>query len=106
MNTTETTNRTMEIAQTIVSQIKALDFWAMGAWGCQNLVALPESKEFAGGLRFKVNGMKFKGYVAIELRWVDDYTISFLNRKGEVAKKVEGVYCDQLVEIIDWIEGR
>lgn len=102
----ETTSRALEIARTIVNQIKYADKWALGAWKCQNLVALPESKEFAGGLRFKVNGLKFKGYVAIELRWVDDYTITFINKQKQVVKELKGIYCDQLVECIDWIEGK
>ena len=42
----------------------------------------------------------------IELRWVDDYTVSFLSKQGDVLRKVEGVYCDMLVDILDWIEGK
>ncbi len=98
--------QSIQIAKTIVSQIKALDFWFLGAVGAQKFIALPESKEFQGGVRFAVNGVKHKGYVQIELRWVDDYTITFMKRNGEVVKQCEMVYCDMLVEILDWIEGR
>ena len=100
----ESNTSTMEIAQTIISQIKCVDRWALAAWGAGGFMALPESKEFAGGLRFKVNGLSFRGYVMVELRWVDDYTISFVNRNGEAIKKYEGIYCDQLVQIIDFVE--
>ena len=102
----EQESNTMDIAKTIISQIQYGDRAALLAWGATNFVALSESKEFQGGVRFKVNGLKFKGYVQVQLRWVDDYTISFLSKTGEVKKQVEGAYCDMLVEVIDWIEGR
>lgn len=107
MNTIDKTESTaVQIAKTIIAQIKYGDAYALMAWGAQNFVALEESKEFQGGLRFRVNGLKFKGFVQVQLRWIDDYTISFLNKAGEVKKKVEGIFCDQLVEIIDFIEGK
>ena len=101
-----TTTSTMEIAKTVLEQIKYADKWALGAWAAKNFAAVSESKEFAGGLEFQVNGRIHKGWVTIKLRWVDDYTITFINKKREVVKVVEGVYCDMLVEIIDWVEGR
>ena len=76
------------------------------AWGATNFAALSESKEFQGGLVFKVNGLTHQGWVKICLRWVDDYTIVFINRNREVVKTFEGAYCDMLVPVIDWIEGK
>jgi hypothetical protein len=99
-------NQSVQIAKTIIQQIKACDFWFLGAVGAKNYIALPESTEFQGGVRFKVNGLKHKGYVSIELRWADDYTITFLNRTGAVVKTTKGVYCDMLVDILDWVEGK
>ncbi|MEI7594130.1 MAG: hypothetical protein WCK02_00160 [Bacteroidota bacterium] len=99
-------NRTMGIAKTIISQIKFTDRSALMAWGAQHFAAVSESKEFQGGVSFQVNGLVHKGWVSIKLRWVDDYTIIFTNRKRDVVKTLEGIYCDQLVEVIDWIEGR
>lgn len=99
-------NQSVQIAKTIIQQIKACDFWFLGAVGAKNYLALPESTEFQGGVRFKVNGRKHKGYVSIELRWADDYTITFLSRTGAVVKTTEGVYCDMLVDILDWVEGK
>nr|WP_315193470.1 hypothetical protein [uncultured Flavobacterium sp.] len=96
----------MEIAKTIISQIKYADKWALMAYGSTNFIALPESKEFQGGLQFKVNGYKHKGIVRIQLKWIDTYTITFVSKKGEIIKKVEDVYCDMLVDILDYIEGK
>jgi hypothetical protein len=102
----ETTSRTMEIAKTIIEQINYADRSALMAWGANNFCAISNSKEFEGGVSFKINGLKFKGWVKIGLTYKDDYSVLFINKKREVAKTVEGVYCDMLVEVIDWIEGR
>jgi len=99
-------DNSLKIAQTIISQIRYSDKVALMAWGASNFVALEESKEYSGGVRFHVNGLVFIGYVQIQLRWVDDYTITFLKRKGEVVKKCEGAYSEDLVPLIDWIECR
>lgn len=96
----------MEIARTIIEQIKYADKWALMAYGSINFVALPESKEFHGGVQFQVNGYHHKGIVRIQLKWIDTYTISFLSKKGETVKEVEDVYCDMLIDILDWIEGK
>lgn len=99
-------SQSIDIAKTIIKQIQYADRWFLPAIGAKNFLALPESKLFQGGIRFNVNGLKHKGIVEIGLRWVDDYTISFLNKKGEEVKNVEGVYCDMLVQILDWVEGK
>ncbi len=96
----------MTIATTILSQIKALDPMAMFAWGVRNPMALDD------GIQFDVNGLKFKGKVIIKLNAMDLYDITFgrMNRKTlefDVKHTAEGVYCDQLVEILDhYIEGK
>jgi hypothetical protein len=96
----------MSIAKTILDQIKYGDRYFLMAVGATNFIALEESKEFQGGVRFKVNGLKFKGFVQIQLRWVDDYTISFIKKSGDVIKKLEGAYCEDLVPLLDYVEGR
>lgn len=101
-----TTTRTMKIAQIILDQIKYADRSALMAWEANSFCAISESKEFEGGLCFKVNGLKHKGWVKIGLRWADDYSIIFINQNREVVKTIEGVYCDMLVDVIDWIEGK
>lgn len=96
----------MTIASTIYGQIHALDGMAWYAWGSKNPMALKD------GLQFDVNGLVFKGKVIIKLTAMDDYTITFgrMNRKTfefDVKETAEGVYCDQLVEILDhYIEGK
>jgi len=99
-------NQSIVIARTILNQINEFDRWALMAFGAQNFVALDESKEYQGGVRFNVNGLRHKGCVMIQLRWVDDYTVSFVNTKNEMVKMYEGVYCDMLVNILDWLEGK
>jgi hypothetical protein len=101
-----TSTRTMEIAQTILEQIKYADRSALLAWGAKNFSAISESKEFEGGLAFQVDGLVHKGWIQICLRWADDYTIIFINKNREVVKTSKGIYCDMLVDVIDWIEGK
>lgn len=101
-----TKEETMQIAQIIYKQIKYSDRSALLAWGAKHFAAVSSSKEFQGGLSFQVNGLTHKGWVTVKLRWVDDYTIIFTNKKREVVKTFEGAYCDMLVPVIDWIEGK
>jgi hypothetical protein len=101
-----TTLQTKDIAQTILEQIQFADRSALWAWGATNFAAIGESKEFQGGVAFQVNGLTHKGWVKVCLRWVDDYTIVFINKKRETVKTFEGAYCDMLVPVIDWIEGK
>ncbi len=96
----------MEIARTILEQIKYGDKWALMAYGATNFIALQETKDFQGGVKFKVNGLKHKGTVMVQLKWIDTYTITFVNNNGVVVKEVEDVYCDTLVDVLDFIEGK
>ena len=102
----ETILQLFVIAQTIREQIRFADRSALWAWGATNCVALLESEEYQGGLEFQVNGLTHQGWVKVCLRWVDDYTIVFINQNREVIKTTEGIYCDMLVPAIDWIEGK
>lgn len=96
----------MEIAKTIIEQINYGDGWALMAYGSNNFISLPESNEYQGGLQFQVNGFQHKGTVRIQLKWIDTYTITFINKTEEVIKEVEDVYCDELISILDYIEGK
>jgi hypothetical protein len=102
----ETQTPTLAIANEIVRQINVCDRMALMAYGARKFQALPESKEFQGGIRFLVNGRTHKSWVLIQLRWVDDYTLIFLSKTGELVHKIEGIYCDQLVDALDWVEGK
>jgi len=98
--------QSIEIASTILHQIKSLDYSALMAWGARNFLALPETDDCLGGIRFNVNGLKHNGLVKIMLTYADDYSIYFLSSNGEIVHQVEGVYCDMLVEVLDWVEGK
>ena len=90
----------MSIAQNILAQIKALDPRAIWAWGAKDFVATKN------GLLFKSSGMvRWKGYVHITLDEGQDlYNIEFYRMRGvkrTMAATVEGIFADQLVELID-----
>ena len=93
----------MNVAKPILSQIKALDGWSLGAWGAKDLVALEN------GLQFKSSGMvKNKGIVQIKLNGSDLYDVSFGKvRKFEYKeiKKINDVFVGDLVDIIDEMVG-
>ena len=59
-------------------------------------------KALINGLQFKVEGFIFKGIVRITYNQGKDlFEISLLNNKMGITKKIEDVYFDQLVDIID-----
>lgn len=99
---------TMEIAKTILEQIKATDRAALMAWGARNFVSMSEGTFEGhgqlGGIMFMVNGLKFRGKVVIRLMASDTYTIETGRiYKGEWKRSrlVDDIYCDNLVDVID-----
>jgi hypothetical protein len=94
----------MNIAQTIRNQIRALDRNAMMAWGAKDLMNMGD------GLKFKSSGcVRKKCYVYVQLDEGQDlYNIHFFQiRKHEMVtiEKIEGVFCESLVEIINRVVG-
>jgi len=86
------------IAQTIKQQLLAGGMIKVMSWGANSFVGSEEGKF----LQFKVQGYLFKGFVKITLdECMDLYNIEFIKKSGEVVKKLEGMYCDQLTEVID-----
>lgn len=89
----------MNIAKTILEQIRAIDGRAMWAWGAKDIV------NTGAGLQFKVGGLaKFKGHIHIKLNASDLYDIEFYKiRKGDikVTNKFDDVYAEDLVNVID-----
>ena len=90
-----------EIANVILQQIKYPNKVVYFTWG---------ATQFSYGinvhnnpfLRFKVNGMKFKGYVWIFYnRGMDWYDIEFISTHGNLKHRIEEVYFDELQEKID-----
>jgi hypothetical protein len=90
----------MTIAKTVLSQIKAIDFWALGAWGAKDFLALSD------GLSFKTSGsVKWKGIVSVTLdEGKDLYIVKFSRlRKLQIIvdEVVEDVFVEDLVRVID-----
>ena len=98
------------VAKTIVDQIKAFDVTALMAYGAKDFVALTQDSNRRGGLMFKVNGLRHKGWVEINLTWADLYQVKTSRiRKGERIYRDERdeVYFDELVTVLDaYVEGR
>lgn len=107
------TTATQEIAKTIIAQIKGTDFWSLARWAAREYVAMPEGDngegigKVQGGVRFKVsrtNNVKQSGYVFVFLTWDDTYIVKVVKVRNydiKILKIVEGVYCDNLCEVID-----
>ena len=108
-----------QVAETIRQQIKALDPYALWAYGASNMVAITSKGEdelFShGGLSFKVKGLKHKGHIIVKLMGNDTYTIQawkiFMSGKkagvADLKKEFTDVYCDQLVDVLDLVvEGK
>lgn len=90
-----------EIAYIILQQIKYPNKVVYFTWG---------ATQFSYGinihnnpfLRFKVNGIKFKGYVWVFYnRGMDWYDIEFISTHGNLKHRIEEVYFDELQEKID-----
>lgn len=71
------------------------------SWGARNFKSIGESEEGEGGLLFNVNGFKHQGQVKIMLNWLDLFDVYLLNEDGCLKKKIEDVYIDSLIEVID-----
>jgi len=66
------------------------------SWGVSNKYNIDNK-----GLLLKVNGHHHKGYVFITLSWADLYDVHLISTHGNIKQSVEGLYFDQLVEVID-----
>ena len=66
------------------------------SWGYNSPIILKT------GLRFCVNGFKHKGNVSVRYNeGMDLFDIEILSFENEVIETIEGVYFDQLIEVID-----
>lgn len=84
----------MEMAKYIMRILKS-QLMVMWTWGFNSPTAL------TNGLRFKVNGFKFKGIVEVVYNEGSDlFDISFIKR-NKVVDTIEGCYLDMLVNVID-----
>jgi hypothetical protein len=68
-------------------------YWS---WGVSKKVTLGKV-----GLMLKVNGHHHKGWVLITLGWEDLYRVHIISNSGKILNEYEGIFFDDLVEIID-----
>lgn len=84
----------MEMAKYIMSILKT-QLMVVCSWGFHNPIAIED------GLRFKVQGFKFRGIVEVKYNEGSDlFDVSFI-KAGKVVKTIDGVFFDMLVETID-----
>ena len=78
-----------------IMQILRSQLMVMWSWGFNSPIAIEN------GLRFKVQGFKFKGFVEVVYNegW-DLFDVSFI-KAGKVSKTIDGVFFDMLVSVID-----
>ena len=98
------TTQTTVVQETILQQIRAIDKWALGAWGAR------EMKASGATLIFRVNGTKLKrGWIEVAYNeGPDTYTVTGLYRTNLEIKtraSISDVYCENLVQVIDSIVG-
>ena len=87
----------MSMAKYILRILRS-ELMVMLSWGFHNATALPNNE----GLKFVVQGYKFKGIVEVvyDEGW-DLFNVRFI--KGDkVIETIEGVYFDTLVNTIDY----
>ena len=79
-----------------IMQILHSQLMVVFSWGYNTPTAI------ANGLRFKVQGFKFKGTVEVEYNEGTDLFDVRLIKGGKVVELVEDVYLDSLVDVIDY----
>jgi hypothetical protein len=84
----------MEMANYILRLLKA-QLMIVWSWGFNSPIAI------TNGLKFKVQGFKFKGWVEVMYEEGKDlFKVTFIERNN-VVHVVEDVFFDMLVEVID-----
>ena len=84
----------MEMAKYIMSILRT-QLMIVWSWGFNSPIAVKN------GLRFKVQGYKFRGMVEVVYNEGKDlFDVSFI-KANKVIKSVEDVYFDMLVDVID-----
>ena len=85
----------MEMAKYIMSILRT-QLMVVWSWGFNSPIAIEN------GLRFKVQGFKFKGVVEVKYNEGSDlFDVSFI-KTGKAVKTIEGVFFDTLVSVIDY----
>ncbi|NDV97001.1 hypothetical protein D0T84_19115 [Dysgonomonas sp. 521] len=85
----------MEMTKYIFSILRS-QLNIMWSWGFNSPKALEN------GLMFKVQGFIFKGWIKVEYNQGKDlFDITLLSSKMEIKKEIEGIFFDELVNVID-----
>jgi len=84
-----------QVAQIIRQQLYAGGRIKVFTWGAN---AWRAGENF---LHFRVTGKLFRGVVRITLNSMDLYDIKLMKVSGEVVKEINGIYNDQLTDVID-----
>jgi hypothetical protein len=86
--------REFDLKETLsVLQYNRSIFWS---WGVSKMINLKNK-----GLMMKVSGHHHKGWVLITLGWEDLYKVYIISNSGKELNAYDGVFFDDLVEIID-----
>ena len=94
--------RNTRIPHIILQQIQYPNRIIFGSWGAKNFTMGQSNDEHKEPcLMFKVNGMKFKGYVHIFYNWADYYRVEFVSTHRNLKKVVDVVFFDNLQTTID-----
>jgi len=83
------------VAKTIQQQLFAFGQQKVMSWGARGWAA---GENF---LFFRVSANRHKGYIKITLNSMDTYDVQLLSMKRVVKKEWNGLYFDQLTEVID-----
>ena len=84
----------MEMAKYIMSILKT-QLMVLWSWGFNSPTAVKN------GLRFKVQGFKFRGIVEVVYNEGSDlFDVSFI-KSDNVIKTIDGVFFDMLISVID-----
>lgn len=95
-------SKNTQIVHTIFQQIKYPNMFVFGSWGAKGFTMAQSNDEFKEPcLMFKVNGMKFKGYVHIFYNWADYYRVEFVSTHRNLKNVVDMVFADNLQSVID-----
>lgn len=87
----------MEMANYIMQILRSQQM-VMWSWGAHRFIALAGNK----GLMFLVQGFKHKGWVEVTYNEGKDlFDVRLLNMRKVEKEKIEDVYFDQLVQVID-----
>lgn len=85
------------MAEYILSILR-MELMVVFSWGFHRPTALPDD----GGLAFKVDGFKHRGWVFVKYNEGKDlYDVELRDKSLNVVRNIEDVYFDQLIAVID-----